>query len=533
MKPRSPIIAYVFVMAASVGVFMAGAHLAANALIDAQRSKQLHELNELALRRSEIAIDYGIITLNELAKRGPMSCNAIELQTVRLLVYQRGSVKDIRAVNREGAVLCSAYSDTLEFDKGWVNRTEMLPAHENTVRLFRVDQFYGVALGVLKDIDANSGLVAILSMNPYQLDILPSELRKQSEVLLELSDGQVVAQYLSAEQQSLSSKVISFTKASERYPLRTVIRVETKAFDQWNRESYFPIMALATLLGFAFGLLLASIAARPKSPIAELDRALAAHEFRPYLQPVFNLLTGKIIGCEVLARWVRADGTIILPSRFIALAESSGRIEAMTWQIVSAALNELQLRLKQDKRFQISFNIAPRHIVAPGFIDKLREIVAGAKVSPRQVVLEITEREELEDLVRAASVIADLREYGFKVAIDDVGVGYSGLSQIQRLGADILKIDKFFIDAIGHDLTANAVITMLVQLARELKMNVHAEGIETEEQIAALIACGVEEGQGYIVSRPLPAIEFIELLEQQSKRAATAEKLKQQTIRVA
>lgn len=533
MKLRFPILTYVFVMATSVGVFMAGAHLAANALIDAQRSKQLHELNEVALRRSEVAVDYSIATLNDLAKRGPMSCDAGALQAVRLLVYQRGAVKDIRAVNREGSVLCSAYSETLEFDKGWVNRTEMLPAREDAMRLFRVDQFYGVALGVLKDIDAKSGLVAILGMNAYLFDIMPSELRDHSEVLLELSDGQVVAHYLPTEQHSLSSNIISFTMASERYPLRTVIRLEAKAFDQWNRDSYFPIMALAMVLGFAFGLLLASVVARPRNPVAELDRALAAREFRPYLQPVFSLRTGKIIGCEVLARWVRADGTVIPPSRFIQLAESSGRIELMTWQIVSAALNELQPRLKQDKRFQISFNIVPRHIVAPDFVGKLRRIVAGAKVSPRQVVLEITEREELEDLVRAASVIAELREYGFKVAIDDVGVGHSGLSQIQRLGADILKIDKFFIDSIGRDSTANVMIKMLVQLARELKMNVHAEGIETDEQISALIACGVEEGQGYVVSRPLPVAEFIEFLDQRSERAAAAEKLKQRSTRVA
>ena len=171
--------------------------------------------------------------------------------------------------------------------------------------------------------------------------------------------------------------------------------------------------------------------------------------------------------------------------------------------------------------------------MAPGFVGKLRQIVAGAKVSSRQVVLEITEREELEDLVRAASVIAELREYGFKVAIDDVGVGHSGLSQIQQLGADILKIDKFFIDSICRDSTATAVVTMLVQLARELKMNVHAEGIETEEQISALIACGVEEGQGYVVSHPLPVAEFVEFLDQQSERAAAAEKLKQRSTRVA
>jgi c-di-GMP phosphodiesterase len=309
-----------------------------------------------------------------------------------------------------------------------------------------------------------------------------------------------------------------------------VIRVKAKEFAEWNRESYLPILALAIVLGFAFGILLARVVLRPANPIAELDRALASREFRPYLQPVFNLRTGAIIGCEVLARWVRADGTVIPPSRFIQLAESSGRIEPITWQIFTAALNELQRRLKQDERFQISVNIVPRHIVAPDFVDNLRRIVAGANVSPRQVVLEITEREELEDLLRAASVIAELRDYGFKVAIDDVGVGHSGLSQVQRLGANILKIDKFFVDSIGRDSTANAVVRMLVQLARELKMNVHAEGIETDEQISALIACGVEEGQGYLVSRPLPVAEFIEFIDLRLECAAAAEKLKQARV---
>ena len=205
------------------------------------------------------------------------------------------------------------------------------------------------------------------------------------------------------------------------------------------------------------------VVARPKNPVAELDRALAAREFEPYLQPIFNLHTGAIVGCEILARWLRSDGTVIPPSRFIQLAESSGRIEPITWQIVSAALGELQPRLKLDKAFQVYVNIVPRHIMAPGFVDRLRAIVAAAKVSPRQIVLEITERDELEDLARAASVIAELREYGFKVAIDDVGVGHSGLSQVQRLGANILKIDKFFVDSLGRDSTADAVVRMLVR----------------------------------------------------------------------
>jgi c-di-GMP phosphodiesterase len=109
-------------------MFMAGAHLAANALINALRTKQLQELSEVALRRSEVAADYGVVTLNELLERGSVNCNTSALQAVRLLVYRRSAVKDIRVVSRDGAVLCSAYSETLEFDKSWPSRADMLPA---------------------------------------------------------------------------------------------------------------------------------------------------------------------------------------------------------------------------------------------------------------------------------------------------------------------------------------------------------------------------------------------------------------------
>ena len=301
---------------------------------------------------------------------------------MRLLVYRRSAVKDMRVVNRDGAVQCSAYSETLEFDKVWPSRTEMLAARDGTALLFESSSSSALRSEVLKRFDAETGLVAILGMNAYLFDVMPTELREHSEVLLELNDGRTIADYLPAGRTSLATGTIDFTMASDRYPLRTVIRVDAAAFDQWNRETYLPIMTLAAALGLAFGLLLATVVARPKNPVAELDRAIAAREFAPYLQPIFNLHTGAIIGCEILARWLQPDGTVVPPSRFIQLAESSGRIEPITWQIVSAALNDLQPLMKSDKAFQVYVNIVPRHITAPGFLDELRRIVAAAKVSP-------------------------------------------------------------------------------------------------------------------------------------------------------
>src|SRR6202022_2944709 len=169
----------------------------------------------------------------------------------------------------------------------------------------------------------------------------------------------------------------------------------------------------------------------------------------------------------------------------------------------------------------------PRHLVSDGFIETLRRVVAGTKVSARQIMLEVTERNELPDLNRAAAGVKELRELGFKVAMDDVGVGHSGLSQMKGLGANTIKIDKFFVDTITEGGSAATIVETLARLARDLHMTVIAAGIETVEQVQALIGCGVEEGQGYLVSPPLPFGKFDELVEIRQSRAVAEETVRQ------
>ena len=524
---RWPGFTYVGLVAGTLAAFLSGAHVAATALIEAQRSAQLQDLSDTALRRSEIAIDFGIAALDDLHARGPMQCDPVALQIVRLHVYQRGTVKDIRSVNRDGTVICSAYSETLEFDRGWVKREDMLPASDSDVRLFKVDQFFGVALGIQKDFQGGDSLVAILGIDSYLYDIMPTELRDHSEVVLALSDGSSIARYPSASdttgdggpksaEPAILADSKSFTNASQRYPFQSAVRIDDVVFRQWHREPYIPILALGTVLGLAFGVLVAGAVTRPKGPIGALDLGLANREFKPYVQPLFELRSGVIIGGEVLARWVRSDGSVLPPSRFIPLAEGSGRVVSLTWQVMSEALRALRPWLAQNDAFKVTFNIVPDHFAARGFVRDLLRVVAAAEGMPAQIVLELTERQELGDPHRVAMVIRELRELNFGVALDDVGIGHSGLSQIQSLGANALKIDKFFIDSIDNNQTANAVVEMLVRLARELEMSIVAEGIETANQVAALIRCGVEQGQGYVVAPPMQIDEFLTFVRQRS-----------------
>ena len=511
MMRRWPYLSRIALVTASVAVFTAGGHFVTTTAIDAQQAKQLEELADIALRRSEAAVDFGVATLHDVMQRGPMTCDPASLQAVRLKVYQRSGVKDIRLVTREGSVICSAYSETLEFDHEWITRSRMLHTSDHGLLLFRVDQINGVALGVLTDIDAQNSLVAILGVSAALFDILPAELRDHGEVVARFDGSAEIARF-AASQALDASSTLTFSSTSHRYPLRALVRVAPDALQHWNREGYWPSMLLATALGLVFGLLLIRALARLEGPIADIDRGLARHEFKPYFQPTFDLRTGAIRGCEVLARWVHRDGSVTPPMNFIPLAESSGRIERITWQILALALKEMHQRLAADKYFTMSVNITPRHLLSEGFVDRLRHEVWGSGVAARQITLEVTEREAFPDLEQAAAVIEALREHGFKVALDDVGVGHSGLSQIKRLGVDTMKIDKFFVDTIAQDGSVATIVEMLVRLAAKLRMNVIAEGIETAEQRQALLACGVESGQGYLVSPPLPFAKFEEFL---------------------
>jgi len=509
MRLQRPTFAFAALVLASTMAFGLGGHFAAEGIIRHQQAHQLDELTEVVLRRAEFAVDFAAASLDELARRDLASCAPAALQAIRLHVYQRSTIKDVRLVNPDGSVICSAYSETLEFDKGWVDRRDMLPSHDKQLSLFRVEQFGGDALGVLRDINDSSALVAIVGINANLFDLMPAELRAHSEVILGLSNGEKLGEFQVDADKPLQGP-ISIDMNSARFPLHATIRLERAVLSSWNNEAYWPALGVALGLGALFGILLAR-SRRMEGPVADLDRGLAAREFKPYYQPIFDLSTGQIKGCEILTRWVRQDGSVIPPMNFIPLAESSGRIQVMTWQILDSALSELKPLLKANKNFKLSVNIVPKHLLSAGFVETLRRTVLSAKISARQIVVEITERDELDDLARAAAVVAELRDHGFRVAIDDVGVGHSGLSRLKGLGANTIKIDKFFVDTITVDASTTTIVEMLVALAKDLHMTVVAEGIETEDQRRALLSSGVEEGQGYLVAAPLPFAKFNEL----------------------
>ncbi len=161
----------------------------------------------------------------------------------------------------------------------------MLPSHDKTLSLFRVEQFGGDALGVLKDVNRSSALVAIVGINAGLFDLMPAELCAHSEVILALSNGEKLGEFRLDADKPLQGP-ISFDRPSTRLPLTATIRLEQTVLSSWNSECYWPAFAVALGLGALFGVLLAR-SHRMEGPVADLDRALAAGEFKQYYQPIF------------------------------------------------------------------------------------------------------------------------------------------------------------------------------------------------------------------------------------------------------
>jgi EAL domain-containing protein (putative c-di-GMP-specific phosphodiesterase class I) len=173
---------------------------------------------------------------------------------------------------------------------------------------------------------------------------------------------------------------------------------------------------------------------------------------------------------------------------------------------------EAGAEIAKRPNFRVGFNLSARHFADEAIVEDVREIFTAASIAPNQVLLEVTERQALDNLTVARRVIAALQGLGVHVGIDDLGTGHSGLSYMLKLGVDFIKIDKMFVDAIDTERYSTTIIETLVNLARDMRMEIIAEGVETFEQVQHLRARGIRKAQGYVFAPPLPGSSFLKLL---------------------
>ncbi|MCG8433173.1 MAG: EAL domain-containing protein, partial [Gammaproteobacteria bacterium] len=200
-------------------------------------------------------------------------------------------------------------------------------------------------------------------------------------------------------------------------------------------------------------------------------------------------------------------GEIVSPDVFIPVAEEAGLVPEITLAVLAATLRDLGNLLRENAELCINLNLAPEDLKSEKFGRAMAESLELAGVSAEHIKLEITER-AMVNSDKSRKLIRDFRRRGHKVAIDDFGTGYSSLAYLETFELDTLKIDKSFVDAIGRDAVTSHVIGHVIEMAKSLRLETVAEGVESSEQASWLLEQGVEFGQGFLFSQPLPARRF-------------------------
>ncbi len=241
----------------------------------------------------------------------------------------------------------------------------------------------------------------------------------------------------------------------------------------------------------------------------ELRRAVEKNEFVLFYQPIVDLQSGRVRAVEALVRWNHPDRGLVFPNDFIPAAEASGWIVPIGEWVLNRACHALPTwKHIGNVPLRISVNVSLRQLFDPLFVTTVRRALDESGIDPQQLTLEVTESLYSEDSAEKRVVIRELRHIGVKIAIDDFGTGYSSLSSLRDMPADVLKIDKSFIDHIVDSAEAAHLVQMILQLAHNFHLSTVAEGAEDIRQVQMLQAMGCSFVQGYYFSKPLAESEL-------------------------
>ncbi|HZX53236.1 MAG TPA: GNAT family N-acetyltransferase, partial [Ilumatobacteraceae bacterium] len=267
----------------------------------------------------------------------------------------------------------------------------------------------------------------------------------------------------------------------------------------------------------------------------DLAVALERGEFEVFYQPIVDMGDERIVSIESLIRWHHPTRGLITPDRFISLAEQTGLIVAIGRWVLRESCRQLsrwQSQFPDTAPRTISVNLSARQLHDPDLVKDVMEAIAVSGLNPWQLTLELTESMMIDEFERASSVLEQLRESRVQIAIDDFGTGFSSLSYLRRLPVDIIKIDRSFVMEMRNSATAEALVRLVIDLAKVLDLRTVAEGIEDGAQAEQLSTLLCDEGQGYFFARPQPASDIRALLNPRSRRPPIDPSLSQLDVEV-
>ncbi len=247
---------------------------------------------------------------------------------------------------------------------------------------------------------------------------------------------------------------------------------------------------------------------------SRMRRALELNELELYFQPIVETCSGKVFGAEALLRWNNPTMGMVMPDKFIPLAEETGLIIPIgQWVLEQGCQAAMQWQKAYGIALSISVNVSPRQFRDPNFIDVVLSALKLSGLPPQRLELEITERLILDNSIETSEILTRLDQEGIRLSVDDFGTGYSALSYLKSYPFDTLKIDKSFVQDVNNKQEDASLVRAIINMAHSLGLKVIAEGVEEEEQITFLNDENCDYSQGYFYGRPMPEPEYRDWLE--------------------
>ena len=268
-----------------------------------------------------------------------------------------------------------------------------------------------------------------------------------------------------------------------------------------------------------------------KAILDEIRQAYEKREIKAYFQPIYDALSGKVVSAEALSRWIKTDGTVVLPGAYIPVLEATDAICELDWYM----LREVCSALKEQKeagipRVKVSVNFSRKHVMDDVFVAKLCNVTDEYDIPHKLIQVELTESALIESTTEQIGQLVDaIREKGFTVAIDDFGSGMSSLGLVKDVAFDTLKVDRSLLSKNCEEEKERIVLESILEFAHRLKMITVVEGVETGAQLGFLRTCGCKMIQGFYFSKPLPKETFFEVCKSDTGKELTEDILQVQS----
>jgi EAL domain-containing protein (putative c-di-GMP-specific phosphodiesterase class I) len=483
-----------------------------NAYIRAREQALLQQAVGTISERIQTGAYDAIDGLRRIIADSPSLCAPTFTENVRKVMEASLYVREVTVENPDGVEYCDALGAGLKFSQ--LAPDLPIPGVSETIGVGKLGALTTPVLRLTEAVGTTRLVSAYVPIVSTDQALLGRRFDARAGVRISLTNGtSLMTAGYSSILDGNAGDVIGAVGFAGELPIRVEAAVPFAA----SAENYADLRAgftvMACFMSGAFLLLALQYVRRTKLPAFDLERAIASGEIAPYYQPVINLKTGTLAGCEVLCRWEKKNGQIVMPGAFIDYAENTGLAIPMTISLMQQVRQDLADLCATYPEMKISVNLFEGHFRDTAIVEDVRAIFGGSTIGFRQLVFEITERHPLANSVSATSVIGGLHALGCRLAMDDVGTGHSNLAYMQTLGVDVIKIDRVFIDMIKPDTQQVPVLDGLITMCHELGTEIVAEGVETEAQAHYLRRHGVIMAQGYLFAPALKVAAFRELAE--------------------